>query len=641
MSGHQPFSRSETILVVDDDPILLQAFRTVLEGDGFTVVEATTGLEAVEAFQRSRPDLVLLDALLPEMDGFEACRRMRQLPDGDVTPILIITSYDTDQAVEQAFAAGATDYLPKPVRIAVLRHRIDRMVQAGRAEIAVRKSERRFRSLIENASDLLIVIDASERFRYASPGAGHATGYAVEDIQGKSCLDFAHPDDILGLRAALKTAIGEPGAGHPLPDFRVRHKDGVWHIYTGIITCLLNDPDLRGIVVNCHDITERKALEAQLLQSSKMEAVGRLAGGIAHDFNNLLTAIIGYSGKLSQHFPPEDPTHRFAQVIKEDAERAAVMVRQLLSFSRKQTLRTQTFELNAIVTDLRSLLERTLPKGTTITFDLSPEMCWVKAAPGQIDQMLMNLMLNAGDALRENGTVRIETAVTVIEAGGTNAVKPGRYVRLRISDDGRGMDETTKANLFEPFFTTKEVGRGIGLGLSIVYGVVTQNGGRIHVESAPGKGTTFEILLPLHAFETAVPTTPSRIASPATKPTILVVEDEPNVRDLIVEGLTGGGFNVLSAHDGADGLRLCETHPGHIDLILTDVVMPNLNGPDMIRQVIRRRPDLKVIYMTGYFAENATLRDELREWETLIEKPFELDALFSLIAERLHTISVV
>ncbi|MGA9753958.1 MAG: ATP-binding protein, partial [Desulfobaccales bacterium] len=352
------------------------------------------------------------------------------------------------------------------------------------------------------------------------------------------------------------------------------------------------------------DITERKALEAQLLQSQKMEAVGRLAGGVAHDFNNLLMAIMGYGELMRTALMKDDPLYRYSEHILTATERAASLTQQLLAFSRQQIMQPQVFHLDRVVADVEKMLRRLIGEDIDLEIAAGPDVGLVRADPGQITQIIMNLAVNARDAMPTGGRLTLETANIEFATryqGHAVVAPPGRYVRLTVRDTGAGMDAETLTHIFEPFFTTKEVGKGTGLGLSMVYGIVKQNGGYIDVESRVGEGTSFTLYLP--RFETAA-VAPRDQMTPAAKPegseTILVVEDEDALRTLLCRFFRLYGYKVLEARDGGEALLLCERHQGPIHLMVTDVVMPHMSGLELATRLAPLYPDMKVFFMSGY-----------------------------------------
>lgn len=384
---------------------------------------------------------------------------------------------------------------------------------------------------------------------------------------------------------------------------------------------------------------QRLQLEDQLRQSQKMEALGRLAGGVAHDFNNLLTIIKGHCDLMLERINPLDPTHSGGQQIKKAADRAVVLTRQLLAFSRSQVLQPKVVDLNSLIAEMDKLLPRLIREDIEFAFRQGVPLGRIKADPGQIEQVVLNLTVNACDAMPRGGKLTIETKNVTVDADCAKirpAVPPGRYVMLATSDTGHGMDDETKARIFEPFFTTKEKGKGTGLGLATVYGVVKQSGGFIWVDSAIGRGTRFEIYLPQVDAPAESPVLETPIAPISTRAeTILVVEDESDVRDLASEFLRSAGYKVLTARDGSEALALAKITSKTIHILLTDVVMPKMRGPELAERLKLVRPELKVIYMSGYLEQNHESDERIAE-QFFIQKPFSRQLLLNRIAEALR-----
>jgi signal transduction histidine kinase/ActR/RegA family two-component response regulator len=381
---------------------------------------------------------------------------------------------------------------------------------------------------------------------------------------------------------------------------------------------------------------QRVQLEEQLRQAQKMDALGRLAGGVAHDFNNLLTVIKGHSGLLIDRMNPADALYGSTQQIVKTADRAASLTRQLLAFSRMQVLQPRIVDLNALVADMSKLLQRLVREDIEFNFQLGDSLGRIKADPGQIEQVLLNLSVNASDAMPQGGKLTIETRKLKVDQAHANArppLRPGHYVQLVVTDTGCGMDAATKSRIFEPFFTTKEAGKGTGLGLATVYGVVRQSGGHIWVESSPGNGARFEIYLPQAAGkEEAVSQERAPAKSRRGSEVILVVEDEDEVRALACEFLRTAGYNVLTAKDGVEALDVAERFGSSIELLLTDVVMPKMRGTELAQELTARFASLRVVYMSGYLEQDKS-SGEILERAMVLQKPFSQDALIQKIGE--------
>ncbi|MCK6624877.1 MAG: PAS domain S-box protein [Anaerolineae bacterium] len=920
---------SGLILVVDDDASIRRMTRYVLERDGYTVIEAENGEQALMLYQECPPDLILLDALMPEMNGFDTCIRLRQLPGGDRIPILIITALNDAESVSAAFEAGASDYVVKPIHWAVLRRRVRHLLRVNQAELALRASEERYRTLVETSPDAIILLDANFNILFCNRRAAalhgfakvhHLLGYPMleliappdrlqvldilrqtsspdsahtlectllknsgghfsaevtisqllnsgdqteqfmlvarditerkqaeaeikrrnrelmllnqiiaasaaslepEGILEVVCRELVHALDIsyataglfnetkteirivaeyntrhipsqlyslvsvsmspphqfllthhcplvvtdiktearlnqmrhlleqrgtvsllllpllvegrvvgclnleseqlhsfsseeislvwsvadhvagvlarallIQTREQLSAAIDQAGeaviitdpAGtithvnpaferitgytwsevigqnadflkhdQPEPDFFEKlwaklYTGEVWHgrminkkkdgaLYTAEVTIIPvrgNDGTTVNYVGIQQDVTGELQLEEQLRQSQKMEAIGRLAGGIAHDFNNLLTVINGYSDLLLTHYPdPQDPHRRDLEQIKKAGERASALTQQLLAFSRKQSLQPQILNLNEVVNNAHQLLRRLIGEDLELTLDLNPNLAQVMADPGQVEQIMFNLAVNARDAMPQGGKLVIATDNVMLDEATVRAypeVVSGSYVLLAVTDTGVGMNQEILAHIFEPFFTTKAQGKGTGLGLATVHSIVKQHGGHIWVETEPGRGTSFKIYLPQLKTLSELPqesSSPDEVSGGFE--TILVVEDELSVREIMCHILEAYGYKVHQAASGPEAIHFCqEAQPESIHLLLTDVVMPGMNGQSLASDLTSRYPQLKVLYTSGYLENNLSSEDMLK---SLILKPFTPDTLTRKVRE--------
>jgi PAS domain S-box-containing protein len=500
-------------------------------------------------------------------------------------------------------------------------------------------AEQRYRRLAENAPDAIFRCELHPRrlCTFVNPQVTALTGYSPEEYYADPDLAFnvVHPDD----RPLLDAAFREDGPNVGMSTIRWVHKNGtaVWIEQHHV---LVRDRAGRLVAIECiaRDITGRKHLEQQLLQSQKMEAVGRLAGGVAHDFNNLLTVINGYSEQALETLLASDPLYQDIEEIKKAGERAASLTRQLLVFSRRQVLTPRILDLNAIVSDMERMLRRVLGEDVELAIALQPALDSLHADPGHLEQVIMNLVVNARDAMATGGRLLIETANVELDdsyAADHQAVVPGRYVMLAVSDTGSGMDAETQAHIFEPFFTTKPVGEGTGLGLSTVFGIVQQSGGHIWVYSEPGKGTTFKIYFPRVAARPE-PVEPRRAVGPAAgSETILVVEDEDGVRKWIRSVLKRAGYTVLEARSGAEALLQCQNHAGAIHLVLTDVVMPQMSGRELADRIAAIRPEIKPLFMSGYTGNAVVQHGALDPQAPFLQKPFTTASLAAKVREAL------
>ncbi|WP_447975046.1 ATP-binding protein [Nitrospira sp. Kam-Ns4a] len=504
------------------------------------------------------------------------------------------------------------------------------------AEARLKESQRRYQELVDSLDGIVWEADAETfRFTFVSPQAERLLGYPpARFLADLTWRDVIHPDDYDQVISFCTKAVRER-RNHEL-EYRMLTADGrvVWVRDLATVIVERGRPvKLCGVLLM---INERKELEAQLLQAQKMEAVGKLAGGVAHDFNNLLTIINGYSHLLLSRLAVNDPLRPDVEEIKQAGDRAAALTQQLLAFSRRQVLIPSVLDLNAVVSGMSSMVQRLLGEDIDLSTALAPALGHVRADRSQLEQVIMNLAVNARDAMPQGGKLTIETANVDIDDSFRHGqvVAPGRYVLLAVSDTGQGMDEETKARVFEPFFTTKGLGKGTGLGLSTVYGIVRQSGGYIFVYSEPGKGSTFKIYLP--RVDEAVEPEPAALADPGLprgNETILLVEDEPGVRMLVRDTLELQGYTVLEARHGIEALVLSSRHPGPVHLLLTDVVMPQMSGREVAAQLLAARPDVKVLYMSGY-AENSVVHHGILDPGTaFLQKPFTPDVLVRRVRE--------
>jgi len=506
-----------------------------------------------------------------------------------------------------------------------------------RVEEDLRAAQDKYRGLFENAVFGVFRSTPDGRILEANPMLARLLGYespeeliaSVDDVGRQVYLSPAQRAEFVSLMLEQRSATES--------EIQFRRKDGSVGWFSISARVVRNDDgSVRCFEGMMEDIGERKRLEEQLRLSQKIEAVGRLAGGVAHDFNNLLTAIGGYCDLLLRGLRPGDPSRRHLDEIRKAGERASALTRQLLAFSRKQILVPQVLELGAVVGDLETMLRRLVGEDIAIHTVVPPGAGRVRADPGQVEQVIMNLAVNARDAMPGGGRLTIEVGAASLDATFARenpGARPGAHVMLAVADDGTGMDDEVKKHLFEPFFTTKEQGKGTGLGLATVYGIVKQSGGYVSVESELGRGSTVRVYLP-RVEEAAEPKPPAPGAPPPGGPeVILLVEDEAAVRGLLTEVLEESGYRVLAAKDGPEALRVSQAHAGVIQLALSDMVMPGMSGRELIEGLLVTRPLTRVLYMSGY-TDDAVVRRGLFDGEAaFIQKPFSPDALLAKVRE--------
>ncbi len=514
-------------------------------------------------------------------------------------------------------------------------------IQGVRKQLVER--EEIFRLITENAADMIAVVDTNGKRFYNSPSYYNILGYRPEELGASHAFDQIHPEDLEKVRKAALEAQ-QTGIGRSV-EYRMRHKDGSWRTLESQASTISKNGSVEKLVIVNRDITERKHLEEQFRQAQKMEAVGRLSGGVAHDFNNLLGVMIGYGEVLQDGTPESSPLRPCVDEVLKAGHRAASLTRQLLTFSRQQVLDPKVLDLNSIVRDMEKLLRRLIGEDIKLVTELEPSIVQVRADHGQVEQVIMNLAVNARDAMPQGGQLKITTSNFHMDESFVRhypyPVSTGDYLLLTVSDTGIGMDASTRARVFEPFFTTKEKGKGTGLGLSTVYGVVKQSGGYIDIASEPGAGASFMIYLPkVEGTSEKVKQPPESQGSWKGTETILLVEDESSLRTLSRNLLESCGYAVLEAGCGEDALHLSEKHEGKIDLLLTDVVMPGISGRVLADELLRKRPETRVLYTSGYTGQTIGAHGVLAEGSFFLPKPFTREALAKKVRETLDVAAV-
>ncbi len=493
---------------------------------------------------------------------------------------------------------------------------------------SIRRSEARYRDLFEGSRDVIYVASAEGRLLDINPAGVELFGFdSKKQMLETVDLNRAYPH-----RAELLARLEKTGF---LRDEELLLSDRSGKKIQVLATILARRDDegriatMLGIV---RDVTHQRELERQVFEAQKMEAIGRLAGGVAHDFNNLLTAIIGYGDLVQQSMAADDPLMVQIEQIRKAGRRGADLTRQLLAFSRRQVLKPVTLQLNDIVTDIEKLLSRVISEEIELDTDLDPDLKAVKADPGQVEQVLMNLVINARDAMPDGGRMVLITRNVDVKADEPDSppgIEPGAHVLLEVSDTGIGMDEAIQSQIFEPFFTTKD-SSGTGLGLSTVYGIVRQSGGSIRVSSTLGAGSSFRVYLPAVAGQPEPETDERSLASlPPGRETVLLVEDEPVVLAFVDHLLTHQGYTVLQANDGHEALEVAKLFDGKIDLLLSDVVMPRMNGIELCQRMVKADPELKMLLMSGYTGKRLDADAEAAQLDRshFLQKPFTAEQL--------------
>ncbi|MDD2520596.1 MAG: response regulator, partial [Kiritimatiellae bacterium] len=639
------------ILIVDDKEENRYLLRLLLEGAGLAVAEATHGGEGLTSARATRPDLVISDILMPVMDGFAFCREWKCDPGLRDIPFAFYTATYTDgRDRDFSLSIGADDFIVKPQEpealVARIRELLDTasrpaaappsptppppdteeiflrqynqalvrkletkmeqleqdILQRQKTEARLRASEERFRSFVENANDIVFSLSPGGAFVYVSPNVEELLGYSVRELEGREFQSLVHPEDLPACLTALERVMaGDKQSGI---EYRVRHRNGDWHWHMTNAAPVRNaEGQLIGLGI-ARDITglkadaaERAVLQDQLVQLQKIESVGRLAGGVAHDFNNMLQVILGHVELAMERNAAGQSARDDLLEIRKAAERSSGLTRQLLAFARKQTVAPKILDLNDTIHGMLQMLRRLIGENIDLSWRPGRGLGPVRMDPSQIDQILANLCVNARDAVDGAGAIAIETtgeSFTPEHCAANPAHLPGDYIRLSVSDNGCGMDKEVLGKLFEPFFTTKPVGEGTGLGLSTVYGIVRQNHGFIDVASKPGQGTTFHVYLPRHseAPPQAAPA-PARAPAGTARETILLVEDDPAILAISRTMLERLAYRVIGSQSPDAARQLARDHAGPIHLLMTDVVMPGMNGHDLAARLLDPHPHIK------------------------------------------------
>ncbi len=634
------------VLIVDDSPLDTDLIVYEL-GSSFTLsfLRVDTAEQMLDALAASTWDIVISDYVMPTFSGLDAIALLRSK--GYSLPIIIVSGVIGEHAAVETMRAGASDYIVKDnlVRLvpAVRRELEESIVrcQKKQAEDELRKLSH----AVTQSPVSIIITDHNGIIEYVNPKFTQITGYSADEVVGKNprILKSGEISDTEYRNLWETIASGREWHGEMIN----KKKNGELFWEKVCISPIRNSDGaithFMGIKEDISDYrqTEREHRQAmaQLRQAQKMEAIGQLAGGVAHDFNNLLTIINGYSTLLLHEMPAENPFRTEVEQILKAGERAADLTHQLLAFSRRQVLEPKVISINYLVRNLEKMLKRLIRENIVLETRLSDCLGVVKADPGQVEQILMNLLVNARDALEDGGVITIETANSFLDrafVNGNPGAVEGSYVMLAVHDNGVGMAEETKRKIFEPFFTTKIQGKGTGLGLATVYGIVKQSGGYIQVVSELGQGASFRVYLP--QVNSQADNEESCAAEEVSKGTgtILVVEDEAGVLNLAVRTLSRRGYTVLQATSPSEASEIFDSNLHLIDLVLSDVIMPEKNGPALMREFREKRPDIKILFMSGYTDDTMLPQEITNERIAFINKPFTPDVLFGRVRDELE-----
>jgi two-component system, cell cycle sensor histidine kinase and response regulator CckA len=636
-------------LLIDDDADDRKrlAHRLRKGFPGAVVLEITGKQELNRAIAQHVFDVVLSEYQLEWSDGLKVLKSVRRcLP---YTPVIWVSSARPDEAIAAGMKAGLNDYVSKQQLQRLLKAIRDSWAQAIQCQHeahslqALRAAEQRYRVLSELTSDyaylLRIKTDGSMVCEWVNEGFTAITGYTLEALaRPGDWTSFIHAEDVSIVSQRLRRwMMGQTD----ISEFRIITQHGEERWFRDY-TCPVRDEHEARIVRVYgagQEVTERRRLEEPLRQSQKMEAIGRLAGGIAHDFNNLLQVISGYSDMLQRRLTRHSTLCRYVQEIKNVAEQGAMLTRQLMMVNRKPSFQPQVVDFKGIISNIAPMLRRLLGEDIELITSVTPGLGQVTADPGQLEQVILNLAVNARDAMPQGGRLTLEATNVKLDAplaSRMEGVAPGEYIKLMVGDTGSGMDADTLAHIFEPFFTTKAPGKGTGLGLFTVYGIVSQNGGHMQVQSTPGVGTTFTVHLPrVDAPIEAIQAEPAPQPALHGGETILLVEDEPVVRDLIRQVLHATGYEVLEATTGEQALHVSSAHRGPIHLLLADVVLPGLSGPEVAAQLGSTRPNIQLIYISGYAPETVQRYGISDKHCLFLQKPFTPTTLLATVRQAL------
>jgi two-component system cell cycle sensor histidine kinase/response regulator CckA len=651
--------RKARILIVDDERHNRQILELMLAPEGYVLLIASNGEDALAIVADNPPDLILLDVMMPAMDGYQVAGKIKRNPATKNIPIIILTMMDDHNAKMLGLNAGAEDFLTKPVDRAELCVRVrnllrlkeygdyhDKYSQLLEVEVDLRsadlvESERLYRSTFDAAPLGIVHMSLEGQWLRVNLRLCDLLGYSREELQSLAVNTLVQPDEAPGEADALLQMAAGTLDFHTIEEKRYRRRGG--DIMWGRVSMAVHRDEegkARHFILVIEDITERRTLEARVRQASKMDAIGRLAAGVAHDFNNLLSVVLSYTEILGEDLKDDHPMRAGLDEIRGAGLRAVDLTRQLLTFSRQQVLQPKIVDLAKVISGVENMLRRLIGEDVELTANGDPALGKILVDPGQMEQLIVNLAVNARDAMPTGGRLIIETADVVLDeayASDHVGVTPGPHVVLTVTDSGAGMDKATQARMFEPFFTTKEAGKGTGLGLATVFEVVRQSGGTIRVDSELDKGTTFKIYVPTaqrDVMASASPPPPDLRSLRGTE-TILLVEDEDGVRKLTRTILRRYGYNVLEAQSGGDAFLLCEQHAATIHLLLTDMVMPRMSGRQLAERLVPLRPGMKVLYMSGYTDDVFVRKGIMDSTIAFIQKPITPEALTRKVRETL------
>jgi PAS domain S-box-containing protein len=608
----------------------------------FQIVLAKSGQGVVPSLVFESVDALLLD--MHSLNGAGLARLRELHSQFNFLPILALVPSSDHALGHRVLEVGAVEYLVKETLSSeLLQKSLKYAIERTRAEVAARQSEERFHVLLENTKDILFTLDLEGNVTFLNKSAEDVLGWSRSEARQINIKSLVAPEHLNLCSQMMQRIVNE----EPLQHFEIcmLRKDGHKVLLQVSARLICSNGRKEGVQGIARDVTERRHLENMVQQTQKLEAIGRLSGGLAHDFNNLFCVISGHAELMSERLESDHPAIRNLAQIKKAVDSASSLTRQLLAFSRKQVFHPRVLDLNGVVLETQKLMGRLVGGHIELFTSLNPQLGHVRVDPVQMEQVLLNLVLNARDAMPASGKLTIATSNVDLEEGARSkrAIVPaGNYVVLSVTDNGCGMDEETQSRIFEPFYTTKELGKGTGLGLASVYGIVKQSGGFIWVYSEPGQGTTIKVYLPrVDNSPAPLPFENSSTEARRGSETVLLVENAESLRTLAKEFLKSSGYAVLDAENGKEALRIASAFAGTIHLLLTDVIMPGMGGKQLAEQVTSLRPATRVLFMSGYSNDGIVQSGILTSEAPLLEKPFTREILLRRVRQVLDEVEQV
>jgi two-component system cell cycle sensor histidine kinase/response regulator CckA len=633
------------ILVMENDSSSTQNLCGLLENkrnSPFQIVLAKSGQGVVPSLVFESVDALLLD--MHSLNGAGLARVRELHSQFNFLPILVLVPASENALGYRVLEVGAAEYLVKETLSSeLLQKALKYAIERTRAEAAARQSEERFHELLENTKDILFTLDLEGNVTLLNKSAEDVMGWSRSETRQINIKNLVAPEHLNLCSQMMQRIVNE----EPLQHFEISmlRKDGRKVLLQVSARLICSNGRKEGVQGIARDVTERRHLENMVQQAQKLEAIGRLSGGLAHDFNNMFCVISGHTELMSERLESDHPAIRNLAQIKKAVDSASSLTRQLLAFSRKQVFHPRVLDLNGVVLETQKLMGRLVGGHIELFTSLNPQLGHVRVDPVQIEQVLLNLVLNARDAMPTSGKLTIATSNVDLEEGAKSkrAIVPaGNYVVLSVTDNGCGMDEETQSRIFEPFYTTKELGKGTGLGLASVYGIVKQSGGFIWVYSEPGQGTTIKVYLPrVDNSPAPLPFENSSTEARRGSETVLLVENAESLRTLAKEFLKSSGYAVLDAENGKEALRIACAFAGTIHLLLTDVIMPGMGGKQLAEQLTSLRPTARVLFMSGYSNDGIVQSGILTSEAPLLEKPFTREILLRRVRQVLDEVEQV